>query len=206
MKFLEEHSGYINNTSIVARSYLVESTATTMKFMVSGTSSIIAGGIFKDASLAYIGVAFDNGVTTNIEIPSTYMRSGSALTSNYDVALPYRISDNYATVTWKNHLGETIFSELVAVGVTPKMTSPIVVNYLNGIGSSYTYDLVTVQDTSELILSPILKTNSPILQSMSITLRGSTSLASAARTMGPRRYAAKRSSLSAPAGGSIRST
>lgn len=159
---------YVIDTILNIGSALVDSSATTIKFSVSGSSSVIANRIFKKSSDEYRQVTFNNGVTTNLQIPGTLMKSTSVLTNNYNVALPYRISDEYAKVIWKSHTGDILLSELVAIGVTPKVMAAEVVNYLNTSGYDYTYDLFTVDSTSDLILTPIKKASAPILQSMTL--------------------------------------
>lgn len=159
---------YVKDTSVTLKSMIIDTSGGIISFTASGNSSIIASAVCQNPAIEYRNLVFENGVTTNLAIPSTFLRAGSELTNNYDNALPYRIASEYATVIWKDHNGNTLVSELVAVGKTPKILAPEIVSYLNGAGAAYTYDLLTVESTAELVLTPILKSSAPILHSMAI--------------------------------------
>ena len=159
---------YVVNTRVSTSGCLISSDDSIFKFTASGSSSIIATRVLNNSSLYCQQIRFESGVTTNMEIDSIYLKSGSVITNNYDDYLPYRISDKYAKVVWKTLGGDIIETDFVAVGITPDITSLDVLSHLNSLGSDYTYDLHKITDTSEVILLPILKTKSAILQSMTI--------------------------------------
>jgi len=158
---------YVKDTLITTDSYLIDAKGS-LRFVASGKSSIIASRLFSANPFSYNSVRFDEGVATNLEIPTTYLNSGAVLTNNYDSALPYLISANYAKVTWLTLEGEEIVSELVAVGTTPRLTSEDVLQYIKNFAPGYTYNTEVITDTSEVVLTPILKTSLPILYSMTI--------------------------------------
>ena len=162
---------YVVDTFISVGNYLFESTSTSLKFNVSGESSIIASKFASDTSKTYKNVSFNVGLVTNLELPNQYLDilTGKAvLTNNYDTALPYRVADKYANVTWKDANGNVLLTERVAVGVTPKLTNPQVTEYLKSKGAEYTYNLTTVSSTEDIVLVPVLKTSIPVLMSMTI--------------------------------------
>ena len=162
---------YVIDTFISVGSYLFESSTASLKFNVSGESSIIASRFASDTSKTYKNLSFNTGTVTNLEIPNQYLDilTGKAvLTNNYDTALPYRVSDNYANVTWKDASGNVLVTEKVAVCVTPKLTNPKVTEYLKNKGSAYTYNLSAVSSTTDLVLTPVLKNSIPVLMSMTI--------------------------------------
>ena len=162
---------YVIDTFISVGGYLFESGTASLKFNVSGESSIIASKFASDTSKTYKNLSFNTGTVTNLEIPKQYLDilTGKAvLTNNYDTALPYRVSDNYANVTWKDASGNVLVTEKVAVGVTPKLTNPKVVEYLKNNGSAYTYNLSVISSTTDLVLTPVFKNSIPVLMSMTI--------------------------------------
>ena len=162
---------YLIDTFVSADNYLFESTTTSLKFNVSGNSSIIASSFAKDTTKNYKSVVFNVGLVTNLEIPSKFLSNSptqAVLTNNYDAALPYRVSNTYAKVTWKDADGNVLATEYVAVGVTPKLTNPAVVDYLKSKGAGYVYQLPTVSGTEEIVLTPVLKASVPVLMSMTI--------------------------------------
>ena len=103
-----------------------------------------------------------------LKIPSVYLPSNAILTINYDPSLIYLVSDNYAKVTWKTADGTDIVSEYVSVGVTPKVVSDKVKDYLKNAGGGYSYALNPILDTSDVNLVPSIKRNATVLQSMTI--------------------------------------
>ena len=158
---------YIKDSLVSTGGYLISATGT-LKFEASGNTSIIASKLFNQNPFEYKSVIFYDGVVTNLQIPTACMNSGNVLANNYDVTLPYRVAENYAKITWKTLDGETILSEFASVGTTPKFISPEVIAYLQNEGSGYTYDLLTVENTNEIVLTPVLKSAIPVLQSMTI--------------------------------------
>ena len=162
---------YVIDTFISTGNYLFESSTATPKFNVSGSSSIIASKYASDVSNTYKNLSFNVGLATNLELPEKYLNTATGqakLTNNYDTALPYLVADNYVLLTWKDTAGNTLTSEYVAVGVTPKLTNPAVIAYLNGAGRGYTYNLVALADVDKVDLVPVLKNSLPILMSMTI--------------------------------------
>ena len=159
---------YVKNSAISAQVYLWESGNTLVKFSVSENSSLISPKLAKDMTIKYTGASFANGTLTNMEIPATYLKNGTVLTNNYDTALPYRVSNNYATLVWKDKDGNVLLTEHVAVGVTPKLTNAKIAEYLSAGGKGYTYELMAVSSTGQVVLTPVLKDTSPMLISMAI--------------------------------------
>jgi len=158
---------YVKDSTIMTEGILFSASNPSIKLDISGNSSISAGR-FTEGSTEFINVLVDNGVTTNLELDKDYLPSGAILTSGYDSSLPYRISDNYAQVSWTDLKGTTIFKEYVAVGITPQIKSNTVCDYLNSIGDDYTYELKRVTSTDSLVMSPVLKSSIPLFHSMII--------------------------------------
>lgn len=159
---------YLVDTKVATRGCLITSGGTIFKFAASGSSSIIAERVLYNSSLYCKQILFDNGVRTNMQLENIYLKPGSAITNSYDSILPYLISDKYAKVVWKTLGGDIITTDIVAVGVTPDITSTDVLAYLKSIGADYTYAPQEITDTSEVVLLPILKNKNTILQSMTI--------------------------------------
>ncbi len=159
---------YFTKSVVITNGQLFSTTSASMKFNVSEGSSVIAGNCTSNTSISYSGVLFDNGVTTNLSIDVKYLPNGAILTSNYDAALPYRVSDSYAQVTWNNLDGDAICTEYVAVGVTPSISSTDVISYLKSKNGLYTYELEAIEDSSNVSLTPVLKSGVSIFQSMTI--------------------------------------
>ena len=159
---------YLNNTAVSVKTYLFESSAAMIKFNVSGNSSIISPKIANDMTKRYSKLLFERGVRSNIEIANTYLKTGTMTTNSYDTTFPYLISDKYAIVTWKDASGNVLLNEYVALGVTPKLTNPIICEYLRNAGAGYTYNLSEITSTVSITLTPILKGSAPIMMSMTI--------------------------------------
>jgi hypothetical protein len=64
--------------------------------------------------------------------------------------------------------GNAILKEYAAVGVTPKIISQTVSDYLKSIGDDYTYEVAEITSTSTLKISPILRSAVTVFQSMTI--------------------------------------
>lgn len=159
---------YIIDTSIISSCPLFESGNTSVKIDISGESSLKASIIVTNTTANYSNVHVGNGVATNIELPAKYMPEGAVLTSNYNASLPYLVSQSYATVLWKDLNGNTIYEELVSVGVTPKINATAVLKYLKQLNNAYTYEVEKVDSTDQVVFTPIAKTEVTILQSMYI--------------------------------------
>ena len=158
---------YVNNTAIYTKGLLIDSDSTISKLAVSGNSKLVFGKISR-YDIKYSKISFGNGVTTNYEIPYIYLPSGAVLTNNYDDTLSYRVSDNYAVVTWKTADGADIHTDYVAVGVTPRITSDEVKAYLNGAGKGYTYTLSAITGPGAVDFIPVRTEAVTVFQSMTL--------------------------------------
>lgn len=159
---------YVKNSSVSVKTELFESSATLTKFVVSGNSSIIASKIAKDMAKNYSLLSFESGVRTSFEIPGMYLKSGTVITNSYDTAFPFLVSNKYASVTWKDAQGNVLLDEYVAVGVTPKLTSAAISEYLKNEGKDYTYTLSAITSTENVVLSPVPKYSVPFMMSMTV--------------------------------------
>ena len=157
---------YVIDTFISVNTALFESNDTLVKFNVSGDSSVLMSQIAKDMTKQYTKVLFSSGVRSNVQIPNSYLKSGTLITSSYDTTFPYLVASNYAAVTWKDANGNKLLSEYIAVGVTPKLTHPTVVNYLQNEGRGYTYNLSTISEAGNVTLTPVPKESIPFMISM----------------------------------------
>lgn len=159
---------YVQNSEIKLATYLLDSASTILYFEANGETSIIANSLFSNNSGNYTGVIFRDGVACNFVISTSYLDNGTALTNNYNAALPYRVSDDYAKVTWKNANGEILLTELVPVGVSLRTSNPVIAEYLKNDGRGYTYNLITVSGNEDITLSPVANSSAPIKVSMTV--------------------------------------
>ncbi len=159
---------YLKNTAVNANGALFEATHTGAKLHVTDGSSVATGKLYSESSIIYTKIFFDNGVTTNFTVNSKFMPENALLTNNFDDSLPYRVSNTYAHITWNDLNGNALYSEYVSVGVTPKITSPIVCDYLKSLGNMYTYELEEIESPALIVLNPVLKSSVKIFQSMTI--------------------------------------
>lgn len=159
---------YVHNSNISVSTNLFESNVALIKFEISGNSSISASKIALDTTKRYTKLIFESGVRTNFEVPNSYLETGSLVTNSYDAVFPYLVSDKYATVSWKDAQGNILLNEYVAVGVTPKLTNAVIIEYLRNEGKDYTYTLSVISNTGSVTLSPVLKTAIPFMMSMTV--------------------------------------
>lgn len=158
---------YVKDSVIVTDGILFSASNSSIKLNINGNSSIAAGRLTA-GSVEFTNVLIDNGVITNLQLDEKYIPSDAVLTSSFNSSLPYLISDKYAQVSWNDLNGATIFKEYVAQGVTPKIMSNVVCDYLNRIGGDYTYELECVSGADDVTLSPVLKSSIPLFYSMTI--------------------------------------
>ena len=159
---------YLKNSVLTANGILFDATNAVAKFSASDGSSISVGKFYNESSIRYTNIFFDNGVKTNFTVDAKFMPSDAILTNNFDTAFPYRVSANNAHLTWTDLSGNTLHSEYVAVGVTPKITAQAVIDYLKSLNGLYTYDLKEIDSKSPTVFTPVLKTAVTIFHSMSI--------------------------------------
>lgn len=158
---------YLKDTAIVSSASLVSDSQATSKLYVSGSSVIVVSKLTTDTAI-HNNVHFGNGVSTNLELQSTYFDAECMLVNSYDALAPYRVASEYATLVWQDINGNPLLSECVAVGITPKIVSMIICDYLNSLDEKYTYDLKEISAAESFILKPVYKEKVTLHQSISI--------------------------------------
>lgn len=160
---------YLVDTTVVTDGTLMSSERLDVKLHISGNSMISAGYIVKGDKVMS-NLMLENGVSTNLALPSVNMPTGATLIRDYATSLPYKVSTSYATVKWLDLNGSVIAKEVVSVGDEAAAHAIEALKYLKSINTGttqYEYASFTVaQATSYSVYPTVSKLG--VLESMSM--------------------------------------
>ena len=161
----------VNNTLITADCLLVNTSNPYDTVVISGNSKVFVKNLLVSGSIIN-NLLFDNGVKTNIEIPSSYIPNGALVADNQNDTLPYCIATDYATVKWLALDGKTVVAQTtLPVGSVPRLNSDVVA-YLASInkdGNNYTYNNSVISVSGNIDLIPTQHSSNTILYGMNIS-------------------------------------